>query len=518
MDKTPLIGLAGAITLAMMTELNDQISSQALVDISGAIGMSHDPATWYESLYTSAEIIGMALSPWCAVTFSLRRFALFVVALCCLSTLGLITTGYPIVLFGLRVLQGLSGGFAIPLLMTTALRVLPPPIRLYGLAAYALTATFFPNLSTALAGLWTDLVGWHFIFFQCVPLGAVAGALIAFGLPQDPPNYGRFRMLDWRGILLVVVGTGSLSTMLMQGTRLDWFNSPLICVLGLTSLVCMPLLVINEWFHELPLLKIQLLLRPNFGYGALALFTFLIIASSSSTIPGAVLTEIAGYRPEQVYPITLEIAAAQLLLLPLMAIVLDIAWVDSRVVSFIGMAFVLAACIGSSFVTVAWKRDQFFLWQGLQACGEAMIVMPLLLMATNTVKPPEGPFAAGLINTPRALAEAVSAWVFELVNHWRGALHSDRLADQVGRERFRTWQANSVSWQHPAPLLPDGMPRSAGSVAVFKQEISKQALALTLSDAFLVMAALTVVLMIILMTLPVRTYPPRIALAQFKPK
>ncbi|AQS86697.1 hypothetical protein A0U93_00625 [Neoasaia chiangmaiensis] len=65
----------------------------------------------------------MALSPWCAVTFSLRRFALFVVALCCLSTLGLITTGYPIVLFGLRVLQGLSGGFAIPLLMTTALRV-----------------------------------------------------------------------------------------------------------------------------------------------------------------------------------------------------------------------------------------------------------------------------------------------------------------------------------------------------------------------------------------------------------
>ncbi|GBR36854.1 hypothetical protein AA101099_0494 [Neoasaia chiangmaiensis NBRC 101099] len=45
MDKTPLIGLAGAITLAMMTELNDQISSQALVDISGAIGMSHDPAT-----------------------------------------------------------------------------------------------------------------------------------------------------------------------------------------------------------------------------------------------------------------------------------------------------------------------------------------------------------------------------------------------------------------------------------------------------------------------------------------
>jgi DHA2 family multidrug resistance protein len=34
----------------------------------------------------------------------------------------------------LRLIQGLSGGLTIPLLMTTALRVLPPPIRLYGLA------------------------------------------------------------------------------------------------------------------------------------------------------------------------------------------------------------------------------------------------------------------------------------------------------------------------------------------------------------------------------------------------
>jgi DHA2 family multidrug resistance protein len=70
-------------------------------------------------------------------------------------------------LFSLRMVQGLSGGLTIPLLMTTALRVLAPPVRLYGLACNALTATFFPNISATVAALWTDY--WIGILFSCNP-------------------------------------------------------------------------------------------------------------------------------------------------------------------------------------------------------------------------------------------------------------------------------------------------------------------------------------------------------------
>ena len=60
-------------------------------------------------------------------------------------------------------------------------------------------------------------------------------------------------------MLLLVIGSGALSTMLYQGDRLDWFNSRLICVLALTSAFAIPLLLVNEWFHPLPLLKLQML-------------------------------------------------------------------------------------------------------------------------------------------------------------------------------------------------------------------------------------------------------------------
>jgi DHA2 family multidrug resistance protein len=494
-----LIGLLGVLIAAIMAELNDQVTSLALTDIRGALGISHDPGEWIDSLYLSASVIGMALSPWFLVTFSLRRFTIFAISLNIVSTLLIPFSSTINVIYLLRLLQGLAGGLTIPLLMTTALRVTPPSIRLYGLAVYALTATVTPGLALSLAALWTDVSDWRFIFLEMVPLGAVAAALAWFGLPQDPMQYARFRLFDWRGALLIIVGFGALTTMLMHGDRLDWFNSPLISTLLITSIVAIPLLLTNEFRHPLPFLKLQMLARRNFAYGPIALFAVLIIGLSATTIPLTYLTEVQGYRPLQSFPLLLEISAVQLVMLPLMAVLLNIAWIDARVLSFFGLTCILAACIGDSFLDATWNRDQFYLWQGLQAIGQPMVVVPLLMIATNAVRPPEGPFAAALVNTPRALAEVTGAWLFSLILHWRGALHTSRLSDQIGQNLFR--------------LSSQTSPPQADIAAL----VQRQALVLSLSDAFLVVAAVAIGLMVVLLLLPVRTLPPRLQLSSGSP-
>jgi len=322
-------------------------------------------------------------------------------------------------------------------------------------------------------------------------------------------------MLDWRGALLLVIGTGALSTMLYQGDRLDWFNSSLICVLALVSAVAIPLLLVNEWFHPLPFLKLQMLGRRNIAYGALGLFTFLLIGQSGSAVPLRYLQEVQGYRPLQSNLITLEIAASQLVMLPAMALLLDYKRVDSRVVSMVGLGLILASCIGSSFLTVYWNRDQFYLWQLLQAVGQPMVIMPLLMMTTNSVAgPAEGPFAAALVNTSRAVAEAASAWFVALIVRWRSALHSDRIIDQAGQDRWRVLQSNGVLPQYPPPLTPAGQPRLPNSLEAFRHAVEQQAAILSTSDTYLILGALTVFLMVVVMTLPVRTIPPRILFAK----
>lgn len=503
-------GLAGVIVLAMTTELNEQVSSQSLPDILGGLGLSHDAGTWFNSLYLSAEIFGMSLAPWLALTFVVRRFAICVALTASLSASLIPFTDNLTLLYGLRIVEGLAGGFAIPLVLMIALRVLAPPIRLYGLAAYSLTATFFPNLSTALAGLWTDLVDWRFVFWQAVPFGSLAISLLWYGLPAERPNYKRFSYFDWKGALLILFGFGSFSTMLQQGDRFDWFNSPAICVLALVALICLPLLVYNEWNQHTPLFRFQLLSRRNFAYGASTLLIFLVVSLASSTLPASFLQEVAGYRPEQIYLVTLEIACIQLIMLPLMALVLNSKAVDSRIVSLLGMMLILMACAGDSFMTVGWNRNEFYLWQIFMGAGEAMIVMPLLMMSTNSLVPAEGPFAAAMVNTPRAVAQAIGIWLLQLIHRWRGGLHSSRLTDRIGVDRYRTYQANALPLQKPAPLLPDGTPRAADSLVTFKSQLAHQTTVLELSDAYMIIAAITVCLMVSVLLLPQRTFPPRL--------
>jgi DHA2 family multidrug resistance protein len=510
LDPKPLVGLAGVLIATMTTQLNSLVSGAALGDIQGGLGISHDAGAWFSGLYITGEALGMSLAPWLAVTFTLRRFALFAIALCFASSLMILSSSNLVVLFTFRLLQGLSGGLTIPLLMVTALRALPPPIRLYGLAAYALTITFFPTLSTAVAALWIEALDWRFVFLQVVPLCAASAVLVWYGVPQDQPQYARIPKFDWRGALLILIGFTALTTLLQQGDRLDWLNSRLICVLILVSVVSIALLGVNEWFHELPLIKLQFLSRRNLAYAVASLFLFVIVSLSSSQAPLTYLSQVQGFKPLQSAVVTGEIAASQLILLPIIALVLNIKWVDARIVSFLGLLCIIAACIGDAFVTSAWNAQQFFLWQGLQAVGLPMVAMPLLLLATNTVKKPEeGPFTSALVNGPRSIAEATGVWLIQLIMRKRGGLHYDRLADQLGARSQRLGQLHGLGGPPGGALSGGGI-----NLPVVSGALHTEAAVMTLADTFLIFAGLAGVMILVLAVLAVRTYPPRIVFKQ----
>ena len=514
MDKRLFLWLLGILIATIASEFNDQVTSIALADVRGGFSISRDPGTWIQSLYVSAQIVGMAVSPWMQVTLSPRRWTLFSITLCGVSSTLIPFSPNIEAIYALRLLQGLAGGLLIPVLMTTALRVFSnPKLRLYGLVFYALTAGFTAGLGASLAALWTDVVDWRFVFFQAVPAMVLGGALVWYGASQDEPQYERFRILDSRGVLLLIVGFGAFSTMLFQGDRLDWFNSKFICVLALISALGIPLFLLNEWLHPLPLIKLQLLGRRNIAYGCIALFTFLIIAQAGSTVPLTYLQEIQGYRPLQAHLVTLEVALPQLLLLPAVAYVLDFD-IDPRLVSFTGLGLILVSCVGPSFVDYTWTRDQFYSWQAFQMVGQPMVTMSLLELVTNSVRgPEEAPFVSALINTPRALSGAVAVWLLQLIARWRGNLHSDRIVDQLGQNHFELALNTASFGVPPTPTNPTGA-ASADPVQALSLAAQQQVTVLSIADTYLVLGALTALLMVVVVLLPVHTPPPRIALVR----
>ena len=97
----------------------------------------------------------------------------------------------------------------------------------------------------------------------------------------------------------------------------------------------------------------------------------------------------------------------------------------------------------------------------------------------------------------RAVAEPFGVWMLQLIMRWRGALHYNRIIDQSGQGSFSALQ------QH-----------SQASVSAFRSTVQAQAAVLTFSDAFLVIAGVAVALVVVLLVLPERTYPPRIIAQQ----
>src|SRR5476651_724057 len=481
-----VIGLVGVLIAVLVSGLNEMVTKVALADIRGALYIGFDEGTWLVAAYTATSVSAMAFAPWCSVTFSLRRFTLCAIGL--FTVLGVLCPFAPNYesLLILRTVQGLAGGALPPMLMTVALRFLPANVKLYGLAGYALTATFGPGLGTPLAGLWTEYVGWQWTFWQIIVPCLIAMAAVAYGLPQDPLRLERLKQFNWRGLLLGFPAICMLVIGILQGNRLDWFESSLICFLLGGGLLLLVLFLINEWSQPIPFFKLQMLGIRNLSFALMTLAGVLVVLLAVVIIPSSYLAQVQGYRPIQTAPIMLLAALPQLIALPLVAALCNLRRVDCRWVLGIGLSMLALSCLGGSQLTSEWIRDDFYLLQLLQIFGQPMAVLPLLMLSTGSITPMEGPFASAWFNTVKGLAAVIATGVLDALTTSRQHFHSTMLVDSLGN----------------SPLADSD---SAG----LAHRLHEQAVVLTSSDLYLCMAGVAGALILLIFWLPTRIYPPR---------
>lgn len=503
------LGLVGVLIAALTSGLNDRVTDIALADIRAAIGVSYDQGSWIVSAYQAAEVAAMMIAPWFAVTFSLRRFSLTVSTGFMLCGILLPLAPSPGSFIALRVLQGLFGGALPPMLMTVALRFLPPPLKLYGLGGYALTATFGPNMAASLAAFWTDDVSWMFVFWQVVPLMLIAMLLFGWGLPQDPLRLERFKQIDLFGMLTGCSGMALLVLALTQGERLDWFESPLIAAMLLAAAPLLLVFLINEWFHPLPLFRLQMLSRRNLTHGLLALATVLIVSLSGSALPSAYFGQVGGFRTLQFAPLALTVGLPQLLIAPLVAALLNIRWIDCRWVLAAGVALLVTACLLGAQITSDWARQNFWMLQLLQAFGQPMVILPILMSATSVVAPPEGPFASAMFNTVRGFSSVAASVLVEVFLSHREKIHSNILLDQAASRPWLMSAPSSADASASHPLLMDGSISSSENLSGFATLVRHQATVLGLSDSWLLLIAFATLLLLLTAWLPKRVWPPQ---------
>ncbi|GBR29273.1 MFS transporter [Gluconobacter kondonii] len=503
-----IVGCLGMLLAVHVAGFNEHITEIGLADIRGAMHIGHDEGTWFTSIYEAFNIAAMAFTPWFYMTFSIYRFSIFMTAVLAMLSIPLPFMPDMISLCFLRAAQGLSAGCLPPVLMTVMLKYLPPPIKVFGIGGYAMSATFGPNLGGPLEAMWFEHVGWRWLYWEVIPFSIIAIAMMAYGLPRDPVHLERFKKFNWRGFFIGVPSILCVVTVLYQGDRLDWFRSPIISHLTFWGGALFVGFLFHEWHHHSPFFRLQYWKNRNITMALLTLVGVLVICGLMMEVPMTYLEAVRGYRPIQAAPVALTVALPQLIMLPLTAALCNSARVDCRYVLAFGMSCLALAAFLGTWLTPDWVRDNFYLLQALQILGQPMVVIPVLMLATMSLGPADGPFISGMVNMLKGMANAFAAAIFEILLRRREQYHSTMLLDRAGNNATALSGMGDPIHGAISNSSPDGDHVARNTLQIFHTYLHEQSITLALVDIYFVVMCLCIAYVALTAVLPKRVYPP----------
>jgi len=91
---------------------------------------------------------------------------------------------------------------------------------------FALTATFAPAIGPTIGGYLTENFGWQYIFYVNLVPGIAMVVILWLTLEREPMRLDLLAQGDWVGILTMAIGLTALQTVLDEGNKDDWFDSP----------------------------------------------------------------------------------------------------------------------------------------------------------------------------------------------------------------------------------------------------------------------------------------------------
>ncbi|MCW3479379.1 DHA2 family efflux MFS transporter permease subunit [Neisseriaceae bacterium JH1-16] len=434
MAHKPLEGSARVwVTLGLslavfMQVLDTTIANVAIPTISGNLGASTSQGTWVITSFGVANAIAVPITGWLAKR--LGEVKLFLIA-----TLGFVASSWLcgiapnlelLILF--RVLQGALAGPMIPLSQSLLLAAYPNEKKGMALALWSMTVIVAPIFGPILGGWISDNWHWSWIFFINIPVGFLSAAITWKFLRQRETPLVHLP-IDRIGLMLLVVGVGSLQLMLDRGKELDWFNSTEVVALCIVAVIALSYLVVWELYDAHPVVDLSLFKSRNFTVGVVSISVGYFLYFGAVVLMPLLLQTQLGYTATQAGLATAPVGILPVLLSPIIgkhAHRLDLRWLVTISFFVFALSFLWRTTFepGMDFVLVAMP-------QFVQGIAVACFFMPLTTMSLAGLRADQVASASSLSNFLRTLSGSIGASLFSATWDRREALHHTQLVEHV---------------------------------------------------------------------------------------
>jgi DHA2 family multidrug resistance protein len=471
---------------ALMATLDISITNSALPQIQGSVGATGTEGTWISTGYLMSEIVMIPLAAWLTRVFGLRNFLLTNAALFMVfSMMCGASHSLEWMIIG-RVGQGFTGGAMIPTAQTIIRTRLPRTQLAVGMTIFGLIVLLGPLLGPVLGGWLAENVSWKWCFFINLPVCLALIALLIAGLPADPPHWHDFINADWIGIVGLSIGLSSLTLVLEEGQRHQWFESSEIVMFSLIAALGFVLIAVSQFVASKPIMRLSLLRNPR--YASVIVIVFAVGAGlyGVAYLVPQFLSLISGYNAEQSGDIMLLSGVPAFMMMPILPRLLG--RIDYRALVIGGLVCFAVSCLLDTSLTVQSAGHDFVWSQLLRGVGQMLAMMPLNQASMAAVSREDSGDAAGLYNMARNLGGSVGLAVIGVVIDRRNSFHVATLRESVtansliGQERIAGSAANWLA------RTGDLAYAKLQALAQLAAQIQQQAAVMTYSETFYLLA------------------------------
>jgi DHA2 family multidrug resistance protein len=473
------------VILAALLELIDTtVVNVSLNDIMGNLGATLEDVAWVITAYAVANVIIVPMTGWLSAKFGRKNYFTFSILLFTIASFfcGHATSIWELVAF--RFIQGIGGGALLSTSQAILLETFKKEEAGMANALFGLGVVVGPTIGPTLGGYLTDHFGWPWIFFVNIPLGALA-AFMTITFVKDSIHQMKVGKNDWVGIFLLVVGVGSLQTVLERGQSEDWFSTPYITILAFVAVISIICFFWWELTVEHPVVNLRVLKNRSLFIGTF--FTFILgfgLFSSVFVFP-IFCQQLLGFTAQQTGLILMPGSFATICMMPFVGILMKKKFPPQIMAGAGFILFFISTWLLSKSNLQSGESD-FLIPLIVRGLGLSLLFVPLTTLALAPLPPRDIAQGAGLNNMVRQLGGSFGVALMTTYIASRVAFHRMDALGHINQFTNATQERLSI--------LTSGFQSKGFSIDVAKQmaykaldgAVSRQAALLSYMDAFFV--------------------------------
>jgi len=375
----------------LMGAIDSSIVAVALPHMMGTLGATVQEITWISTGYIIANVVVMPLTAFLGRLFGQKRVYMFCLALFLLGSILCGTARSLEALITYRALQGLGAGALQPTEQAILRQTFPLKEQGMAMAVFGMAVMLGPAIGPTLGGYIVDNYAWPWIFYINVPVGMLGLAMVAAFVHEDEEIVTKNRALaeaqrknvDWWGIGLMVVGLCALQYFLEEGQSDDWFESKVITVSFVVSVVVLAAFVIRELTCDVPAVNLRLFKDPVFLSGTLiGALMFALLMATMFLLP-LFMQELLGFTATDAGFALMPRVFVMMIATPIVGRIYNA--VSPRIIIGVGVLFIAWGAWDMSHFTLASSQHDVIWAIMTQGVGFSCLFVPLSTVALSSI-------------------------------------------------------------------------------------------------------------------------------------